>query len=775
MTTWWLLFVASQACTFEGRVVDATTGEAIEDARVRVAETSTNTDVRGDFAVDAPCGRQDVIIERADYRPHQVSSDGATPIRAALEPYRITRMDDVVVSAPALRREDTRSAVRLEGEALARTRGRTLADALAEVSGVEVLRAGAVAKPIVRGQSGARVLVLFDGVRHESQDWGLDHGPEIDPFAAGALTVVKGAAAVRYGADALGGVLLVEPHALRTEPGLEARADVVGALNGRRGTFAGRVDGNHFDALSWRIEGNVSRGAALSTPDYPLDNTGVFEWNAGARAKYQGEGFGLELSLRHNDLTNGVCTCVENDTNDDFLAQLNRDRPQGYERYDVAYEIDRPKQAVTHDVGTLRFDAETDVGHVEATYAFQRNLRDEFDIVRRSIEGPQFSFDLRTHTVDVALEHTPWAVTPSSELRGTWGVFAIAQDNVFNGLPLIPNFRAAGGAAFAVERWVHDDYELEAGLRYEGLRRTAYLGDNAYERHVARGSLSPEDCTVSDDVAACPSTFHTASLSLGGLLRLDDFTSLKLDLSTASRMPTIDEQYINGTAPSFPILALGRPDASPETSWSASTTFVLRRDALRAEASIYGSYVDGYIGLTPALDADGQPIVDVLVRGVFPRFETIQRNVLFGGADFDGSFRAEMVEMGLRASAIFARDLERAASVPFLPPPRGTAYATYHLLEGDTSASATASATYVFSRGGFDAKIDLAPPPDAYTLLGLSAAVSFVAGGVDWDASVELSNLLNARYRDYTSLLRYYAHEPGRQLILRVGATFGAS
>ena len=53
-----------------------------------------------------------------------------------------------------------------------------------------------------------RVLKLYDGVRHEGQDWGLDHSPEIDPFAAGAMHVVKGASGVRYGPDAIAGVLL---------------------------------------------------------------------------------------------------------------------------------------------------------------------------------------------------------------------------------------------------------------------------------------------------------------------------------------------------------------------------------------------------------------------------------------------------------------------------------------------------------------------------------------------------------------------------------------
>ena len=128
---------------------------------------------------------------------------------------------------------------------------------MAQAPGVEMLTSGTVKKPIVRGQSGPRVLLLVDGVRHEGQDWGLDHGPEIDPFTADTIEGGRGAAGVRYGAEAMAGVVLVEPRPFREVKGYDGEITAVAELNGRRTTLAARLDGATSSNFAWRIEGNV--------------------------------------------------------------------------------------------------------------------------------------------------------------------------------------------------------------------------------------------------------------------------------------------------------------------------------------------------------------------------------------------------------------------------------------------------------------------------------------------------------------------------------------
>ncbi|MCA9709615.1 MAG: TonB-dependent receptor plug domain-containing protein, partial [Myxococcales bacterium] len=265
----------------EGRVVDQTTGEPVTEARVRLGDAEVQTDATGHFELQGVCpGDHALTVERTAYETveYDVTVDGNTVVDVHALPREVEHDDHVLVRVSQAPATQTRASTTLDGEDLARTRGKPLADSLTAVSGVTVLRstAGGMGKPIIRGQYGRRNLLLTDGVRHEGQRWGLDHAPEIDPFSAGSITVIKGAGSIRYGPDAVGGVVLVDPPPLPRTPGVTGQTHLVGVSNGRQGVMAARVDGAHrrLPGFAWRAEGNASRGAALVAPDYPLDNTG---------------------------------------------------------------------------------------------------------------------------------------------------------------------------------------------------------------------------------------------------------------------------------------------------------------------------------------------------------------------------------------------------------------------------------------------------------------------------------------------------------------------
>jgi len=132
----------------------------------------------------------------------------------------------------------------IEGKALEATRGTTLGEALQTVPGVYVLQTGpSIFKPVIHGMHSNRVLILNNGVRLEGQQWGSEHAPEIDPFVATRLSVIKGPASIRYGSDAMAGVILVDPAAMPTKPGISGEVNLVGASNNRMGVTSGIVQG----------------------------------------------------------------------------------------------------------------------------------------------------------------------------------------------------------------------------------------------------------------------------------------------------------------------------------------------------------------------------------------------------------------------------------------------------------------------------------------------------------------------------------------------------
>ncbi|HLL20574.1 MAG TPA: TonB-dependent receptor, partial [Kofleriaceae bacterium] len=480
--------------SLDGHVVDGS-HEPVAGATVTVTGGADRrspiviTDAQGRFALTGLCpGPLTVTAERIDLATttRTIALGAVASIEIAMS---IVKDEVIEIRGKAPRPTDMRSTTVLTGEALERTRGRVLGESLAEVPGVAQLESSSgMAKPIVRGQYGRRLLILVGGVRHRAQEWGLDHAPEIDPFVAGALTVVRGASGVRYGPDAIGGAVLVDPPPLLQQPGFASEAHLFGMANGLGGGFAGRVQQATaaVPGLAWQLEGSFKRFAAPSTPDYALDNTGVLEWNAGVTVGYTRGAHELRVSYTHYQAELGVCGCLHVESAEEFFANLARQRPRGSELFESDATIDRPKQVVAHDLAIIHDDIEIEQhGKLGMTLAFQHDHRREFDVVRQSITGPQYSFRLYTPELDVAYEHNPVHLTDHTHLRGTVGVVGMGQVHRYAGLQLVPDHRSYGAGAYAMERLLGHDYELEAGVRYDFLARTASLERIDYLRLVS--------------------------------------------------------------------------------------------------------------------------------------------------------------------------------------------------------------------------------------------------------------------------------------------------
>ena len=359
-----------------GRISDHESRESLPGATVLLLETqqATQTDPSGSYQLSATPGLYHVQVRFVGYATEtaEVRLEASGP--AVVRNFQL-HPDAVVLKGAEVRghRADEPNAQAtnsLSGAALRQTSGQALGEALQKISGVSAIQTGpSIFKPIIHGLHSNRISILNNGVRQEGQQWGQEHGPEIDPFVASRLTVVKGAASVRYGSDAIGGVVLVEPAVLPDSAGTTADIQLVGASNNGLGATSGQVQGNpaRLPALRWRVQGTAKRAGTTRSPGYYQKNTGFSEYDYSAGLGWQKDRYGVELFYSHFGTKLGILSSAYTGSYQDLLAAIARDRP--YETSGFSYDFGRPYQNIRHDLYKLTAFVKTPLGRLSATLA----------------------------------------------------------------------------------------------------------------------------------------------------------------------------------------------------------------------------------------------------------------------------------------------------------------------------------------------------------------------------------------------------------------------
>jgi iron complex outermembrane receptor protein len=480
----------------------------------------------------------------------------------------------------------------------------------------------------------------------------------------------------------------------------------------------------------------------------------------------------------------GICSCLRVSTPEEFQQAIDRERPIGADAYSPEAGIDRPKQEIWHHLAVAHARADLGrVGELHARYAYQLDDRSEYAIVRESITGPQLQFGLATHDAALELEHARANLGHGWGLVGTVGGGFTQQANDFEAATtLIPDYVQWRGGAFVVERFVGERLEVELGGRYEGVDRVATLEERDYLSQLASGRLDEEACTADGSGGArCRHVFHAPSGAVGLLARPFERLSelaMRLTLDSSARIPAIDEQFMNGSAPSFPILGVGDSHLGVERTWGATTGLVYAGDWLRAEGDAYVSWVDDYIYFRPSPQEGQCAPLTCTSRGPLPVFAFEATDALFGGGEARLDLVAPRLPFAVSANGAWVRgyDVARDIDLSFVPANRYELTGRY--LWPDTRVSSNGylelSGTVVDHQRHYDPDADFASPPDAYVLLGAGAGVEFPTPTTLMRLSLRGTNLLNQRYREYTSLLRYFADEPGWGVQLRFSVEFSA-
>jgi len=652
----------------------------------------------------------------------------------------------------------------LSGAALDQTRGQSLGESLKAVTGMYSVQTGpSISKPVIHGLYSNRILILNNGVRQEDQQWGNEHAPEIDQFVASRLTVIKGAASIRYGSDAIGGVILVEPRAMPTRPGIGGEVNLVGATNGRMGVASGILEGafsKKLTGLSWRVQGTLKRSGYVKTPHYYLENTSYRERNFSADLHYDHRNWGAEVFFSRFDTRIGLFTGAQVGSLSDLYAAISRPEPLSQPGF--SYALNRPYQQVSHDLLKGRAYLRSDRwGTLTLTVARQQNNREEYDYVAFSGSlNPELYLKLVTQTADLVWEHRTRTNRKGGAFSGSMGFNGLTQGNVRRYLFLIPNYRNYAGGLFAIERYTHNRWTVEGGIRYDYRWLRAYFLNEATNKTYF-------------------TTHHwrNANGSLGASYELRDNLTLTANLSTAWRASNVADLYSNGLHQSAVAYERGNPALRPEQAYNGNLALAYTGKRFSAELGIYNNLINNYIYLKP----DSVPVIRQ--RGAFPSYTYNQVRATFRGIDATLTYNlTERLSLTSKTSLLYAYDHTNGGFLVYIPPNRtdNSLRYTWNRLGGLSNVYASVSGLYVARQKRAPAVTrreengvviftgDFAPPPPAYLLLGAEAGFSCRVAGQPLSVIVTGSNLANVAYRDYLNRFRYYADDLGRNISLKL-------
>jgi len=704
------------ADTVTGRVVDVG-GQPVAAAIIEVTELgrSVTTTDAGEFRIALAPGRYTLAVRRSGFAPavREIAVPGQTTLEILLTPSAL-RLEPVTVTAsrqPLAVQTSPLPASALSGDELRQAQGVSLAHVVEALPGVRTISTGAqIGKPVIRGFSGPRVLVLENGSRLEDYSWSDEDGPSVETAFVRRIELIRGPASVLYGSDALGGVINVIPEQLPDAaggPGFIRTGFTLSAASNNVEIGPGvRVEGARGN-LGWRVAAIGRHASNLHTPAGELDNTGFGAFNGEAAAGWRWPSgsdlavrvihYGGEFKLLEANAPPGETGGPERKAGDERV-QITGRRPLG------AWRLEAKGQLQRHSLIEVADDT-------------------------TGTESEAFNLLLQTASLDL-LAHQGGI---------TLGITGVGQSNDASGRePIVPDGSILAGAAFAFGQWARPDgrWTMLAGARLDARRLSVDRDDSL-------------------GVVAQDRSLRAVSSNIGFVFTPASGWALSLNGGRAWRAPTLFELFANG--PHIGEARFERGDATLQPERSYGIDFGVRWSGrgrrTRLELAAYENDVTNYIYIIPTA-----VFIDSLRVYQYAQAEAR----LFGGeAVLESDVGRGLIARG-RLETVRGTNLTSDEPLPLIPPLRGSVGLAWRdRLRLDVDA---------YARQNRPNPLDI--PTPGYALLHVGGGADVRLFGRAMRLDVSLRNALNQRYRSFLSRYKEFAFDPGRNLIVRLSSGF---
>lgn len=639
----------------------------------------------------------------------------------------------------------------------------SMASLLTSLPGLRVLSTGAlIEKPIIEGMSGSRIAIIDNQSKLVGQHWGDDHAPELSIPSYADVSVEKGAKSVKYGSNAIGGIIVVNTDLNPDDKANHLLAHTSYSTNGQMYGGNGYWESSPVKGFRYRIGTKYYRGGSYSTADYLLYNTGSKLLNENVDLAFRRNKWLINTHLTYYDAEMGIFTGSHIGSKDDLLRRFEQGRPGPDEIGDFSYKIGSPKQRVQHFTGGAHVSwSPQEQNQYNWRWTYQMDYRREYEIRRGNyINTPSFAFKLYSNNL-----HFDWTHHFSPADYFEVGVNALAAENVSDGntkaVPIIPNYNSFEGGIYGILiKQLNSRLTGEAGVRSDWK----YVNSKGYD-WVGKFYSGKRN-------------FFSLTGSVGLKYKINNGSNFHFNLGLAWRAPEVNELYSKGVHHGDAIYQEGDPNLSTEQALKLTAGYHLRRGVVDFKIHGFLHYIHNYIYDVPNYETvDGEKRLEVVeqLSGTFPKYYYKQSNGLFAGGDASCSINLlSGLTYTLSGEWIRARNLSLNSYFPDIPADRYKQKLDYSL-QIDHSWNLTLNMEHqlVCKQTHFDPDIDLLPQtPPSYSLLGGGLSLLHNWKDQKIEFYVRGTNLLNKLYKDYTNRMRYFAHDKGRDITLGVKYSF---
>lgn len=800
-----ILLISSSAArsqsSLAGKITDKVSGHPLAYATVSILDLhalSTADSVGNYFFDKIPAASYQVQVNALGYKTFSglVTVQGATVVNFELDE-SATELDEIVVTGSSKAMEIKKSPlslVSINRNYLTTTLSTNIIDAISKVPGVNAVTTGPnVSKPVIRGLGFTRILTLYDGMRQEGQQWGDEHGIEMDNYAFDRIEVIKGPASLLYGSDAIAGVINLIPN----QPSAENKisGNVTTEYQSNNGMMGGSVFlSNHQREWEWgaRLSQRLAKdfqnavdGRVYGTAFRETDASGF----VGIHKKWGLSHLRFSLFDNQQEIPDGSRDSLTRRFTKQ-ITEADTYRPVVTNSELNSYDISVLHQRVQHYRAYLKNSFYFSNSRLDLNVGYQRSIRREYSHPEAPYQNlPGLYLQLNTLTYDAKYflpEFKRWET-----VAGVNGM--IQQNDVTQGTEfVIPSYHQVDVGSFVTVKREVGKWNIAGGVRSD-VR--SFSNDQLF---TLPDPVSGFDRAVPSTTPGADQPFQSYRTTFSGLTGSVGFTylptdawAIKLNVSRGYRAPNISEISANGVHPGTNLYQIGNSQFKPEFSNQVDVGASFTSRSVTASASFFVNQIEHYIYNQRLLSKAGKDSVRQSGSIFYPAYQFQQGRVVLYGLEANIDIHVikplhldQSVALIYGDNYSFSGTQRTAATkyVPFMPPLRYIAELKYEwdkpkrLFDKpfvSVQVQYTAAQRRVFTYDNTETATA------GYTLLNVSvgSGLKNKAGKSIFNVYVLANNVFDVAYQNHLSRLKYFeqytASPTGHLGIYNMGRNIG--